>query len=206
MQSLPLKAQKDLNPATTALELLARDRTLTSLKKDATRLDTSLDTSGEKRRKKCSYEFSKMFQATSSANDDSIDFPIIEWSSDDDDKDDSATMRVTDDEICPLNPSRFFQDDTSSKRRKSLHDCNEQTRSLVRCRAIATDLSSLHSKKISVSPMPTSMCTLIRKTSTGDFLKNLLSQLHDDFDFSLSEGLFHSSSARLKYRESRNWV
>lgn len=167
-----------------ALELLARECGMASLRKREEFLSDAVD---DKRRKRCNYDLSAIFQAVASSTDDSFDFPSIEWVSDD--EEDCGVLRVVGDaEAClPLSHTLFIQDQSPSKRQKSSHSCPEPTTPLVRCCAIAKDLCSLSGRHAS-QPAPT------------DFLINLLVQLNDDFDDVGCENVFPASPSR-RWRE-----
>jgi hypothetical protein len=184
MQSLPLKSQRDQNPATMALELLARDCGIASDRKKEEALPDSAD---GKRRKRCNYDLFAIYQSATSSPDDSFDFPSIEWVSDD--EEDCEILRVVGgDEPClPLSPARFLQD--HSKRQKSSQSCPEPTAPLVRCCAISKDLCSLSEGNFSQTP-PT------------DFLMNLLDQLNADFDQVSCENSFPASPSRRRLQKS----
>ena len=187
MQALPLKSQRDQNPATMALELLARECGMASLRKREEALpENAID---DKRRKRCNYDLSALFQAVTSPTDDSFDFPSIEWVSDD--EEDCGILRVVgDDEAClPLSHNIFCQDHLPSKRQQSSHSCPDPATPLVRCCAIAKDLCSLSGRHAS-QPAPT------------DFLINLLVQLNDDFDQVSCENAFPASPSRRWLQQS----
>jgi len=189
MQALPIQAQRELNPATRALEVLSRP----SLRKKTVCADHA---NRDKRRKKCSYDLSAMFHAASSALEaDCFDFPSIDWVSDDED-DCSSFAILGENAFLPLQRKLSLPEETgptklpssSSKRRKSLHSSRERqdtTRSLVRCRAIATDLASLSTGHFAV-PTEQQTCSIVKQstpeTKADDFFTNLLEQLHDDFE------------------------
>ena len=145
MQALSLGSNRDANPATRALELLAREQ---SLKAHG---GTTGFCRGN-RRKKCSYDLSVMFQVASSIEDDNaFDFPPIEWCSDDEEEDSTRATAETE------NATALF---LPSKRHKHSHHHQEEKRqdrpqpsSLVRSHAFPSNLMSLSEGRL-FSPEP----------------------------------------------------
>lgn len=169
MQSLSQgpEGKSELNPATRALENLAREQ--------SKKLSNNKN-GGKNRRKKCSYDLSSMLHATSSVNDQDFDFPSIGWSSDEDDECCSRKLLET-----PLKPLPLHSPIKRHKPTNLHHETHQEAiPSLVRSRAFTTDLSLLSS---GCSAMPPESCTKAALSNDDDeFLNNLLDQLHVDFD------------------------
>lgn len=219
MQALPIKTQRESNPATRALEMLSRERGLPSLRTKSTVSAADHGKQRDNRRKKCSYDLSSMFHAACSTEADSFDFPSIDWVSDEE-EDGCSFEFLQDDAFLPLQRNPSLPEEagptkhhslTVSKRRKSLHGHKERhnaTRSLVRSRAIATDLASLSTGHFALTTTQRTLqkqSTPSTTTKADDFFANLLEQLHDDFERPRTRYSITSSSPMIERSRSWSW-
>jgi len=165
MQAISLGSNRDANPATRALELLARDQQ--SLKAHG---GTTGSCRGN-RRKKCSYDLSVMFQVASSIEDDNaFDFPPIEWCSDDEEEESTRATAVTESATALFLPSKRHKH--SHHHQEEKHQDRPQPPSLVRSHAFPSNLMSLSEGRL-FSPAP---CTNYLNTKE-EFLTSKVSIL-----------------------------
>lgn len=168
MQALTRRSNRDVNPATLALEMMAKNQGMSAQGKSSSqhREPPSFSVSGKSsKRMKNNYDFSVMFQVASTTilDDHSLyDFPAIEWcESDSEDELGSPGASTLSETMILMNGSMTH---IHHKCRSSLQP------SLVRSYAIPSNLSSLYEGKLSPHPR-------------NDFLTRHVSPIPLDRDF-----------------------